>query len=146
MAEPSVPRAKRRTRQRKHRRIAYRVQLNRPFRHNQDTDVIDGLYRDSDGDPIGQLLVAEQPHRKPETFLVIPAESLSLLHVEAALERDHRVKGYEQVFGLLYDPDEEPAAGVRASGDRWESGDLVVYTFETDEDALSAQQYAIGTK
>jgi len=28
---------------------------------------------------------------------------------------------------------------VRDTGDRWESGDLVVYTFETDEEALVAQ-------
>ena len=48
------------------------------------------------------------------------------------------------MFGFLYEPDEETAPGVRASGDRWEAGDLVVCTSDTDEDALTAQQYEIG--
>lgn len=128
---------------RKHRRIAYRVEI-RPFRHGRDTDLIEGFYRDREGRIIGRLLLADQPHELLEVFLVIPDESLPLVHVEASLDADRRVRSYEQVFGLLYEPSEEPAPGVRENGDRWEAGDLVVYTFETDEDALTAQEYTTG--
>jgi len=128
---------------RKHRRIAYRVEI-RPFRHGRDTDLIEGFYRDREGRTIGQLLLADQQHEPPKVFLVIPDESLPLVHVEASLDADRRVSIYEQVFGLLYEPNEETAPGVRENGDRWEAGDLVVYTFETDEDALTAQEYPIG--
>ncbi|HQW52259.1 MAG TPA: hypothetical protein PL082_09400 [Tepidiformaceae bacterium] len=123
---------------RRHRRILYRAELGRPFRHDHDTDILDGIYRDAEGDPLGQLITEEQ--RGPlDTFLVLPDEGIPLVHVEASLEADGRVSAYEQVFGLLYDPGEAPAAGVRETGERWESGDLVVYVFETDEEALEAQ-------
>jgi hypothetical protein len=122
---------------RRHRRIMYRVQMRSPFKHDRDTDVIDGVYRDPEGDTIGRLIMVE-PGR-PDLFLVIPEEAVPLVHVEAALEADSRAASYDRVFGLLYDPGEVPLAGVREMGDRWEAGDLVVYTFEADEEALEAQ-------
>lgn len=123
---------------RRHRRILYRVLMRRPFRHDLDTDIIDGLYRDTEGAPLGGLVSAETPV-PPDRFLVLPDEGIPLVHVESALEADSRIEQYEQVFGLLYDPGETPVDGVKEMGDRWESGDMVIYTFETDEEALEAQ-------
>jgi hypothetical protein len=126
------------TGKRRHRRILYRALMRRPFRHDLDTDIIDGIYRDTEGDPLGRLITPDDPHPL-DRFLVLPDEDIPLVHVESALEADTRVGTYEQVFGLLYDPGETPVQGVRETGDRWESGDLVIYTFETDEEALEAQ-------
>lgn len=123
---------------RRHRRIMYRALMRRPFRHDLDTDIIDGIYRDPEGDPLGRLIAPDGP-APIDRFLVLPDEDIPLVHVESALEADGRVGAYEQVFGLLYDPSETPVQGVRETGDRWESGDLVIYTFETDEEALEAQ-------
>ena len=135
--DPATPREYL-TGDRRHRRILYRVQMSRPFRHDRDTDIIEGTYRDTEGEPLGRLIATETPPPL-DRFVVLPLEDIPLVHVESALEADGRVTGYEQVFGLLYDPAETPAQGVRDTGDRWESGDLVVYTFETDEEALVAQ-------
>lgn len=127
---------------RRHRRIAYRVTLSRPFRHDSDTDLIDGVYRDQEGDPIGQIMLDDQPDRLLDTLLVIPLENLPLVHVEAALDADHRITGYEQVFALLYLADERALPEVREAGDRWSDGEYVAYTFESDEEALAAQPAA----
>lgn len=110
----------------RHRRVAYRVRMNRPFRHSEDTDVIDGMFQDPEGVPIGPLIVAESLDTPPDTFLVIPDERIPLIHVEAALDQDHRIGNYEQVVGLIYDASEEPAGTVAADGDRWDGGDIVV--------------------
>ncbi len=123
---------------RRHRRILYRALMRRPFRHDLDTDIIDGIYRDTEGDALGRLIAPDGPNPL-DRFLVLPDEDIPLVHVESALEADTRVGTYEQVFGLLYDPAETPVKGVRDTGDRWESGDLVIYTFESDEEALEAQ-------
>ncbi len=123
---------------RRHRRILYRVQMSSPFKHGRDTDIIDGVYADTAGEPLGRLIVPDTG-RTPDSFLVLPDEEIPLVHVEAALEADIRVSGYEQLFGLLYDPGERPVEGVAEMGDRWVAGDLVVYPFETDEEALEAQ-------
>lgn len=127
-------------RARKHRRIAYRVQLSRPFRHEEDGDLIDGVYKDPDGDVVGPLIVREQRHREPEAFLVVPDEAIPLIHVEAAFDNDHRITAYEQVFGLIFQADEPVDENVRTLGDPWDGGDIVVYAFETDEEALEAQE------
>ena len=59
--------------------------------------------------------------------------------MEAALDEDHRVASYEQVVGLLFDPLEPVPPGVDENGERWDNGELVVYTFDSDEEALEAQ-------
>lgn len=123
---------------RKHRRIAYRVQLNRPFRHSEDTDIIDGVYSDGTNGALGPILLPSGDH-DGRALLVLPEEDIPLIHVEAAMDNDHRVDSFEQVFGLLYDPDEPVPGGVGGVGDRWDAGDLIVYTFESDEDAVEAQ-------
>lgn len=126
---------------RKHRRIAYRTSIQHGFDRTSDTDEVEHLYRDVEGDAIGQLLVDEPG----DFFLVIPDERIPLMHVEATLEADHRVKGYERVYALLYDPAEAVSRGVIETGDHWDGGDIDVYTFETDEQALEAQQFHLGS-
>lgn len=125
---------------RRHRRIAYRGALTAGFSRDADSDMIDGEYRDSEGDVIGRVVLEQRRHETARAFLVIPEEDIPLVHVEAALERDHRVTGYDQVFALLYRPGDVPAMGVSEMGDRWDDGELVAYTFETDEEALEAQE------
>lgn len=122
---------------RRHRRIVYQVEMRRPFMHSRDLDIIEGEYRDREGDLIGQLVMNEGGD--DNTFLVLPEENIPLVHVEATLEADRRVVSYTQAVGLLYEPEETPVKGVRELGERWEAGDLVVYVFETDDDALAAQ-------
>ncbi len=124
------------TGRRRHRRIAYRCELNEPLQHTGAPYLIEGLYRDREGAPIGPVFTNEDP---PEAFLVLPDEAIPLVHVEANLDADPRVSAYEQVVGLLYDPQERVPAGVAESGERWENGELVVYTFESDDEALDAQ-------
>ena len=117
--------------------MVYQVEMRRPFIHSRDGDIIEGQYVDGEGEPIGPLLTTERGD--DNRFLVLPEESVPLMHVEATLEADRRVAGYTQGVGLLYDPGETPIGGVREMGERWEAGDLVVYVFETDDDALTAQ-------
>ena len=124
---------------RRHRPIAYRGWLDAPFSRDSDSDMIDGEYRDLEGDLIGQLILEQRRHEAARAFLVIPNEDIPLVHVEASLEADSRISGYEQVFALLYRPGESAVQGVREMGDRWDDGELVAYTFETDEEALEAQ-------
>lgn len=129
---------------RRHRRIAYRLHLTRPFRHDEDTDLIDGVYRDAEGTAVGRILMDEGRQGGPNGLLVIPDEEIPLMHVEESFELDHRIAAREQVIALLYRAGEAPTAGVRESGDRWDDGELVVYTFESDDEALTAQQYTMG--
>jgi hypothetical protein len=123
---------------RRHRRIAYRATFTLPFKH-EDTDLIEGVYRDREGDPLGRAILEQRRHEAPLAFLVLPEEEIPLVHVEATLDADPRIGEYDQVFALLYGADEEPLAGVRDTGERWDDGELVVYAFETDEEALEAQ-------
>lgn len=123
---------------RRHRRIAYRASFARPFDH-EDTDLIEGIYRDQEGDVIGKALLEQRRHEAPMAFLVIPEEAIPLVHVEATLDADHRIGSFERVFALLYRSDQVPSSGVRDTGERWDDGELVVFAFETDEEALEAQ-------
>ena len=123
---------------RRHRRIAYRATFARPFDH-EDTDLIEGLYRDPEGEAIGKAILEQRRHEAPQAFLVIPEEEIPLVHVEARLDDDPRVGSYDQVFALLYGSDETPGRGVRATGEKWDDGELVAFAFESDEEALEAQ-------
>ena len=123
---------------RRHRRIAYRATFGRSFDH-EDTDLIEGVYRDPEGDVIGKVMLEQRRHEAPQAFLVIPEEEIPLVHVEAKLDDDPRVGAYDQVFALLYRADETPEKGVSDTGERWDDGELVAYAFESDEEALEAQ-------
>jgi hypothetical protein len=116
--------------------------MTRPLRLAEDSDLVDGAFLDNGGRVIGPLILAEPAGRHPDSFLVIPDEDLPLVHVEAAFENDHRVSGYEQVIGLIYDRSETPSGTVAVTGDRWDGAEVVIYTFETDEDADEARQPA----
>lgn len=124
---------------RRHRRIAYRVSVTRHFERSRDSDWIDDVYRDPEGDRIGTIFA-----RGHDVLLVLPDESIPLVHVEAALDSDRRISDVEPVVALVYEGGESPAASVRDSGDRWDSGDAFLYVFATDDEALEAQQYALG--
>lgn len=121
---------------RRHRRIAYRAEFTEPLAHTRAPYLVEGVYTDAEGRRIGPVFTNEDP---PEAFLVLPDEDVPLVHVEAALDADPRVASYEQLVGLLFDPLEAVPRGVAETGERWENGELVVYTFESDEDALEAQ-------
>lgn len=120
-------------------RLAYLVRMSRPFRHEEDTDLIDGLYVDHEGEPLGALVLRDRRGDPLDTFLVVAAPGVVAVHAEGAFEADHRVTSYERLAALVYGPEEEPAAGVQRNGDRWDTGDEVVFTFETEDDAVLAQ-------
>jgi hypothetical protein len=124
---------------RRHRRIAYRATLSRPFNHDEDEDLIAGVYRDKAGQLLGPAILEQRRHEAPLAFLVIPSEDFALVHVEASLEADSRVAEYDQVFALLYHTFEPVAPGVRDTGERWDDGEVIAYAFETDDEALEAQ-------
>ena len=124
---------------RRHRRIAYRGSLVTQFQRDADSDQIDGDYRDAEGDLIGRMILEQRRREEAHAFLVIPEEDIPLLHVEAALESDHRVGSYDRVFVLLYRTGETPLEGVSEMGVRWDDGEVVAYAFETDDEALEAQ-------
>lgn len=127
-------------RARKVARTAYFVRLTRPFRHDEDPDLIEGIYNDNEGERLGAaVFAAEERAGLLDTLLIIPDREVALVHAEASLDADHRVDSYEQVAALLYAPEEAPPRGVIELGDRWDAGDMVVYTFETEDDARAAQ-------
>lgn len=123
---------------RRHRRIAYRASLALAFNH-EDTDLIEGVYRDPEGDALGKAILEQRRREAPVAFLVIPEEEIPLVHVEAALDADSRIGSYDQVFALIYRTGEAVARGVREMGERWDDGEFVAYAFESDEEALEAQ-------
>jgi hypothetical protein len=121
---------------RRHRRIAYRCAFTEPSAYSGAPYLVEGVYYDRRGGRIGPVFTNEDP---PEEFLLLPDEELPLMHVETALDLDHRVSSYEQVVGLMFDPHEDVPEGIEENGERWDNGELVVYTFETDDEALEAQ-------
>lgn len=131
-----------RTARRAHRRrprIAYLVRMSRSFRHDEDTDLIDGVYVDQEGEPLGAIVLREQRGGPPDTFLVVAAPGVVAVHAEGVFEADHRVTSYERLAAVVYPPEVTAPPGVERDGERWDTGEEVVYTFESDEDALLAQ-------
>jgi len=130
------------TARRAHRRrprTAYLVRMSRPFRHEEDTDLIEGVYSDQEGEPLGAIILREQRGESPDTFLVVTASAVVAVHVEGCFEADHRVTSYERLAAVVYQPEDTPPPGVERDGERWDTGEEVVFTFESDEDALLAQ-------
>jgi hypothetical protein len=114
--------------------------MSRPFRHDIDHDIIDGVYVDQEGGTIGAIILPEERRReRPDTFLVVARPGVVAVHAEGALEADHRTVSYERLAALSYEPDVTPPDGVTREGVRWDAGDAVVFTFETEDEALLAQ-------
>lgn len=117
----------------RHRQIAYRVEFWQPI-SKQAEDLCFGDYTDPEGDRLGKLL--HRGHASGDTQgLLIPDEAIPLVHVEAALEADHRVTTWEMVVALVYTSGEQPPATVVETGDRWDSGELRIFLFDDDESA-----------
>lgn len=125
----------------KHRQIAFLVEFEHPMTRASGEDVFFGDYIDPEGDRVGRLL-----HRRGdpegERALLVPDEAIPLMHVEAALDGDHRVTSYGMVVALIYGPGERPPAAVVETGDRWDAGDLHIFLFEDDESAEMARSSA----
>jgi len=120
-------------------RPAYFTRLARRFRHDEDSDLIDGVYSDVEGDRIGIVILPEARGELPDTMLVVPDADVAPIHAESSLEADHRVISYEAVVAILYLPGEEPRGLVPQTGGRWDAGDQVAYVFDTEDDAMAAQ-------
>lgn len=120
-------------------RLAYLVKMERPFRHSEDDDLIDGVYIDHNGDPVGLVVFADGCGAGPDQFLIVTVRDVGAVHAEGALDSDHRISSYEPVSALVYDPEDTLPRGVERNGDRWDTGSEVIYTFECDEDAILAQ-------
>lgn len=123
----------------RHRQVAYRVDFSRPITRDRSEDLFFGDYTDPEGDRLGQLV--HRAHDPGSTQgLLIPDESIPLVHVEAALEADHRVTSYDMVVALVYEAGEEPPTVVVETGDAWEAGGLRIFLFEDDEAAAIARR------
>lgn len=118
-----------------HRQIAYRVDFSSPITKDSE-DLYFGHYTDPEGDRLGQML-----HRMPESTqgLLIPDESIPLVHVEATLEADHRVTTYGMVVALVFEDGAKVPPVVVETGDRWDTGGLHIFLFEDDEAAAIAR-------
>lgn len=119
----------------RHRQVAYRLELAHPIsKERSDEDLFFGSYADPEGDHLGQLV--HRAHDRASTQgLLIPEETIPLVHVEAALEADHRVTGFDMVVALVYEADEIPPAVVVETGDRWDAGGMHIFLFEDDDAA-----------
>lgn len=119
----------------RHRQVAYRLEFAHPIsREPSDEDLFFGSYADPEGELIGQL-VHSRHHPESTQGLLIPDETIPLVHVEAALEADHRVTGFDMVVALVYEADETPPAVVVETGDRWDAGGMHIFLFEDDDAA-----------
>lgn len=123
----------------KHRQIMYLVDFAHPLTDRFDGDLFEGEYRDHEGGVIGRVLHRRNDPR-PTRGLVVPDESVPLVHVESALDADHGIDSFAMVIALAYGPGEDPPDGVADTGDRWDIGAVHVYLFEDDEAAALARE------
>jgi hypothetical protein len=122
----------------KHRQIAYRVELSRGITRDTGEDLFFGVYRDPEGGRVGRFLYRRH-EAAPSCGLLIPDEAIPLMHVEEALDTDHRVSSFGMAIALIYRRGEQPHAGVVEMGERWDAGDLRIFLFEDDETAAAAR-------
>lgn len=123
----------------RHRQVAYRLEFTRPITRESAEDLFFGHYNDPEGDRLGQLV--HRAHDPASTHgLLIPDESIPLVHVEAALEADHRISGYDMVVALIFEADETPPTVVVETGDPWVASGMRIFLFEDDEAAAIARR------
>ena len=116
---------------------AYLVRMERRFNHDEDSDLIEGIAIDPEGDRYGTIILREQRGEEPDTFLVLPDAGVPDVHAEASLDADHRTVSYEPVAALVFASEAAPPPRTVELGERWDAGDIAVYAFETEDDALT---------
>ncbi len=117
--------------------LGFIVDLVRPA-SAADEDLTSGRYLDIDQQPLGDVIFErQQPRRR---FLLIVPDSVVAMHVEAALENDHRTESRARRAVLRYSKGSEVPAGVVRDGDPWETGGYVAYAFGSEDQALAAER------
>jgi hypothetical protein len=114
--------------------LGFVVELARPVTHTDD-DLVLGRYLDIDGRLLGEVILED---RQAERFLLLVPDDVVVLHVEAALENDHRVVSADRRAVLTFAAGEPVPPGVLREGERWDNGEVVAYAFASTEDAEAA--------
>lgn len=119
--------------------LGFLVELTRPVGRD-DRDLLAGRYIDLYDKPLGEVILEDRsPTRR---FLLVVLDQVVAMHVEAALENDHRTASRARRAVLRYPRGTEVPPGVVRGGDVWAAGDDIVYSFVSEDQATLAQQGA----
>lgn len=114
--------------------LGFLVELAHPATHTDD-DLVVGRYVDADGRLLGEVILED---RQAGRFLLIVPDDVVVMHVEAALENDHRVVSADRRTVLRFEAGEPVPPGVLREGERWDAGDAVAFAFGSTEEAEAA--------
>lgn len=119
--------------------LGFVVELTRPVA-SQDADLLDGRYVDTNDELLGTVVL--EPQTPARRFLVIVADDVVAMHVEAALESDHRTESRDRRAVLRYPTGAVVPPGVLEDGEAWSKDDGIAYAFASEEQAMLAQRGA----
>lgn len=119
--------------------LGFLVELTRPV-CDDDKDLLARRYIDIYDNLVGEVILEE---RNPiHRFLLVVLDTVVAMHVEGALQNDHRMASRARRAVLTYPWDTEVPPGVVKYGDAWPAGDHVAYAFGSEDQAMLAQQRA----
>jgi len=119
--------------------LGFLVELTRPVGRD-DKDLLAGRYIDLHDKPLGEVILEDRsPTRR---FLLVVMDEVVAMHVEAALENDHRTASRARRAVLRYPREAVVPPGVVRDGHAWAAGDDVAYSFVSEDQAALAQQGA----
>lgn len=117
--------------------LGFLVELSRPV-CDDDKDLLARRYIDLYDKPVGEVILEDRsPTRR---FLLVVLDNVVAMHVEAALQNDHRMTSRARRAVLSYPRDAEVPPGVLRDGDAWLAGDHVAYAFPSEEQATFSQR------
>jgi hypothetical protein len=114
--------------------LGFHVELAHPASHADD-DLVIGRYLDVEGRLLGEVVLED---RQAERFLLIVPDDVVVMHVEAALENDHRVVSADRRTVVTFAAGDPVPPGVLRDGERWDAGDTVAFAFGSTEEAEAA--------
>ena len=114
--------------------LGFHVELAHPANHNDD-DLVLGRYLDVEGRLLGDVILED--HQAERLLLVVP-DDIVVMHVEAALENDHRVVSADRRTVVTFAAGDRVPPGVLRDGERWDAGDTVAFAFASTEEAEAA--------
>ena len=117
--------------------LGFVVELTRPVKA-EDADLLDGHYIDMEDQRLGEVILETRtPARR---FLLIVADDVVAVHVEAALENDSRTESRARRAVLRYPYGKIVPPGVLENGDAWKTNDYVAYAFVSEDQAMLDQR------
>ncbi|MCA9822601.1 MAG: hypothetical protein R3C29_10745 [Dehalococcoidia bacterium] len=117
--------------------LGFLVELTRPV-CDDDKDLLARRYVDIYDNLVGEVILEEQ--RPTHRFLLVVLDSVVAMHVEGALQNDHRMASRARRAVLTYTRDTEVPPGVLRDGDPWPAGDHVAYAFPSEQQAILSQR------